>query len=377
MQPPVLADAAHAELDALLREAVARRDLPSVVAMVANRETTLYGDAVGASLTDIFRIASMSKPVTSVAIMMLAEQGLLNLDDPLERYLPQYAGREVIATFDAADNSYTTRPASGPITLRHLLSHTAGFGYHFCNDIVLALSEDGNRSPRDLPLLNDPGSRWTYGSATGILGDVIERVTGAPFYHFFDAQILHPLGMEETSYFIAPEKMPRFVPLHFRQNRDWIRDPSTRPHEPYVAADAGLLGTAGDYVRFLQMLLNEGQLGGARLLSAESVRAMTRNQIGALTVERQVGSRPTTASPFPFGANRDKFGLGFQIKVGSDANMRAPGSYSWGGIFNTHFWVDPHTGITAVLFTQLLPFYDEQVMQVLNEFEQCVYRNLA
>ena len=370
-----LSHAAHTELDALLHEAVKRRDLPGVVAVVANRDTILYRGAAGTSFTDIFRIASMSKPVTSVAIMMLRERGLLDLDDPVEHYLPRYAGREVITKFNAADNSYTTRPASGPITLRHLLTHTAGFGYDFCNDIVLALTEDGKHSPANLPLLNDPGSRWTYGCATAILGDVITYVTGAPFHHFFDSQILQPLGMAETSYFIAPAAMPRFVPLHFRQGRDWMRDPSTRPHEPHVAADGGLLGPAEEYIRFLQMLLNEGQLGNTRLLSAESVRQMTSNQIGALTVESQVGSTGT-ASPFPAGANRDKFGLGFQIKVGEEKHRRAPGSFSWSGVFNTHFWGDPHTGIAAVFFTQLLPFYDEQVMAVFNDFERCVYRNL-
>lgn len=375
MPSAVLSHAAHTELDALLHEAVERRDLPNVVTVVANRDTILYRGAVGASPTDIFRIASMSKPVTSVAIMMLAERSLLDLDDPVERYLSQYAGREVIAEFNPADGSYTTRPASGPITLRHLLTHTAGFGYDFCNDIVLVLTEDGKHSPARLPLLNDPGSRWTYGCATGILGDVIECVTGAPFYHFFDSQILQPLAMVETSYFIAPEAMPRFVPLHFRQGRDWIRDPSTKPHEPHVAADGGLLGPAEEYVRFLQMLLNEGQFGSTRLLSAESVRQMTTNQIGALTVESQVSSKGT-ARPFPFGANQDKFGLGFQIKVGAEKHRRAPGSFSWSGVFNTHFWGDPQSGIAAVFFTQLLPFYDEQVMAVFDSFERCVYRNL-
>jgi CubicO group peptidase (beta-lactamase class C family) len=318
----------------------------------------------------------MAKPVTSVAIMMLAERGLLDLDDPLECYLPQYAGRAVLDTFDAADSSFTTRSASGPITLRHLLTHTAGFGYDFSNSVVLALCRDKQRQDRDLPLLFDPGSRWAYGCATAILGHVIEQVTGEPFYHFFDSQILHPLGMSDTTYFVEGENLARLLPLCFRKERGWIKDPSTKPHAPYLSADGGLLGTADDYIRFLQMLLNGGELGNRRLLSAASVAEMTRNQIGALTVERQVSARPKTACDFPLGAGEDKFGLGFQIKVRRQTNRRLPGSYSWGGVFNTHFWVDPQAGIAATFFTQLLPFCDEQVMAVLDGFEELIYQGL-
>lgn len=377
MPPTPLSAAATAELDALLQNAIARGDLPNVVATVATANSTLYEGAVGASPNTIFRIASMTKPVTSVAVMMLCERGLLALDDPLEQYLPHYAGREVIDSFDPADGSYTTRPASAPVTLRHLLSHTSGFGYSFCNETLATITKDDNRSPKSLPLLYDPGTAWSYSCSTAILGDVIEQVTGEPFYHFLEEEILKPLGMEETSYFVEGERLERLTPLHFRQERSWIRDPSTRPHTPYLSADSGLLGTARDYIRFLQMLLNEGQLEGTRLLGAASVREMMRNQIGALTVVEQATTDSHMARPFPFGGNVDKFGLGFQIKVGREPYSRLPGSYSWVGVFNTHFWVDPQAGIAATFFTQLLPGYDEQVMSVLAEFEAAIYRHLA
>jgi CubicO group peptidase (beta-lactamase class C family) len=377
MPPTTLSAAAVAELDALLQNAVARGDLPNVVATVATADSTLYEGAVGASPNTIFRIASMTKPVTSVAVMMLCERGLLALDDPLEQYLPHYAGREVINAFDPAGDSYNTRPAASPVTLRHLLSHTSGFGYSFCNETLAAITKDNNRSPKSLPLLYDPGTAWSYSCSTAILGDVIDQVTGEPFYHFLEAEILKPLGMEETSYFVEGERLDRLTPLHFRQERSWIKDPSTRPHTPYLSADSGLLGTARNYIRFLQMLLNEGQLAGTRLLGAASVREMMRNQIGALTVVEQPASDPASTRPFPHGAGIDKFGLGFQIKTEAVPHSRLPGSGSWGGIFNTHFWIDPQAGVAAVFFTQLLPFYDEQVIGVLAEFEAAIYRHLA
>lgn len=377
MSPIPLSAAAVAELDALLQNAVARGDLPNVVAAVATADSTLYEGAVGASPNTIFRIASMTKPVTSVAIMMLCERGLLALDDPLERYLPHYAGREVIDTFDPATGSYATRPVTSSVTLRHLLSHTSGFGYTFCNETLATITKDDNRSPKSLPLLYDPGTAWSYSCSTAILGDVIEQVTGEPFYHFLDGEILQPLGMAETGYFVEGDRLARLVPLHFRQERNWIRDPSTRPHTPYLSADSGLLGTARDYIRFLQMLLNEGQLEGTRLLGAASVREMMRNQMGALTVVEQPASDPRSTRPFPHNGGIDKFGLGFQIKTESAPHSRLPGSGSWGGIFNTHFWIDPQAGVAAVFFTQLLPFYDEQVMGVLAEFETAIYRHLA
>ena len=377
MPSTTLAAQADQELDSLLQEAVARHDLPNVVAVVANRDTKLYRGAVGASHSAIFRIASMTKPVTSVAIMMLVERGLLDLDDPLERYLSPYTKLEVIHKFNAADSSFTTRPAATSVTLRQLLTHTAGFSYEFSNEVVLALCQGGERTPRELPLLFDPGDEWAYSCATGILGDVIAQVTGEPFYTFQKTNILQPLGMHDTDYFLDDAGLSRLVPLYFREGDSYIKDASTSPHQPYLAADGGLLGTADDYVRFLQMLLNDGQLGDTRLLSAASVNAMISNQIGALTVTRQVAAQPRSTRPFPMGANQDKFGLGFQLKVGEETHLRAPGSYSWGGIFNTHFWADPQTGIAAVLLTQILPYYDDQVMRVLRDFEQCVYRNLT
>jgi CubicO group peptidase (beta-lactamase class C family) len=376
MLQTTLTPAALPELDNLLRTAVEDGELPFVTAMVANRDAVLYQGSFGAPPDAIYRIASLTKPITSMAIMMLRERGLINLDDTLEHYLPQYAERQVIADFNTTDGSYTTRPASSPITIRHLLTHSAGFGYDFTNEIVQGLCTNG-RMETELPLLFDPGSRWLYSCATRILGDVITKVTGAPFYEFFDTEIFAPLGMAETTYFVAPENLSRLLPLTFRKEQGWFKDPDPRPHRPFVSVEGGLLGTAHDYVLFLQMLLKEGKVGNNRLLKEESFREMISNQIGENTVQTMPAIQPHDAKAFPSGGGVDKFGLGFQLKVGNESNVRAAGSYSWLGIFNTHFWADPQKGIAALLFTQLLPLCDEQVMRLLADFEHSVYKNLV
>ena len=270
MQSAKLSSSAQSKLDQRLAAAVERQAVPSVVALVANREAVLYRGAVGAATTTIHRLASMTKPITSVGIMLLQERGLLDLDDPVERYLPVFAGRGVIDTFNPADSTFTTRSAAGPVTIRHLLAHTAGLGYDFCNATLFALCRDGHHSPYTLPLLHDPGQRWTYGHATAILGDVIAVVTGAPFHLFLATQLLAPLGMHDTSYLLKPADQARLAPLYKRVQGAWVAEPPTFPLKPYIAGDGGLLGTAEDYVHFLQMLLNGGRLGEQQILKARA-----------------------------------------------------------------------------------------------------------
>lgn len=376
MQSSKLAASAKVGLDALLQSAVNRRDVPSVIGIVANQESVLYRGAVNTATTDIFRIASMTKPVTSVSIMMLKERGLLDLDDPVENYLPEYTGREVICDFSEANASFATRPATNRITIRHLLTHTAGFGYAFCNTTLNVLYQATKQSSLTLPLLYDPGSCWTYGSSTKILGDVVTQITHEPFYTFQETQILQPLGMFDTGYTLKPKDQARLAPLHYRADDDWVRDAQPEPFEPHFSADGGLIGTADDYIRFLQMLLNMGKLGDVQILTEQSVREMISNQIGDLTVEVQPGAQPETSCSFPLGARVDKFGLGFQLKADATGNGRSLGSYSWGGLFNTHFWADPQRNIAAVLFTQMLPFYDDRCVRLLCDFEDYVYKNL-
>jgi methyl acetate hydrolase len=380
-----LADNARIALDALLQAASGPQTVPGVVAAVADRERVLYGGAFGTldeagvvaiPADAIFRIASMTKPITSVGIMMLREEGRLDLDDLLSEYLPEFEDRDVIVDFDHLDATYATRPAAREVTIRDLLSHTAGFGYGFSNHALAVLSRGAIRPPRDLPLLHDPGSRWTYGMNTLLLGEVIEQVAAEPLDSFFESRICGPLGMKDTGFGLNAEKLGRLVTLYRRVDGQLAGEPRPESVTPDVMGDGGLLGTAGDYIRFLQMLLNGGEFAGTRILRKESIDEMTRNQIGNLTVEEQPGAIPNLSKPFPLGAGADKFGLGFQLKTGVEENSRSPGSYSWAGLFNTHFWADPQKGIAAVLLMQVLPFYDPQCIRLLTDFERLIYANL-
>ena len=378
----VLSDDGGPALDTLLHAAVERHDVPGVVAEVTNRQRTLYRGAfgkldergaVGMPADAIFQIYSMTKLVTSAAIMMLKEQGLLGLDDMVSRYLPELKGIEVIAAFDESDGSYATRPAACEITLRHLLTHTAGFGYAFSNHTISKLSD---RLPDNPPLLHDPGSRWNYGPSTRVLGRVVERITGEPLDVFFESRIFQPLGMEDTGFDLKPEDCPRMAPRFRRINGQLVGEQNPVSYEPRVFGDGGLLATANDYIRFLQMLLGLGQFGGSRLLKEQSVTEMTKNQIGNLVVEKQPGAIPDISNPFPLGAGEDNFGLGFQLQVGAESGARSPGSYSWSGLHNTHFWADPKQGIAAMLMMQVLPFFEDRCIQLLMDFEESIYRNL-
>ncbi len=359
-------------LDHLLSSAVARRDVPMAVLAVADRERVIYRGAVGAPVDAIFRIASMTKAITSTAVMLLHERGLLRLDDRLDHYLPEFAQRQVITSFDPVTHVLGTRQASGPITIRHLLTHTSGFGYEFTNPILSALGRDGH-SPRNLPLLHDPGARWTYGMSTALLGDVIERITGDKFHVFLKTQILDPLEMRDTDYFLHSKEEARLVPVYYRTMDGGMRQAAASPFRPSLEADGGLLATAGDYIVFLQMLLNGGVHRRSRLLSPDSVHALTRNQIGDLTVQTQLAARPETAGTFPIGGGVDNFSFAFQVKVALEPGARAPGSFSWGGIYNTQYWADPVNDIAIVLMTQLLPFADLKCNELLAQVEHAIY----
>jgi len=384
---PALSEKGNAEIDGLLQRAVQQGVVPGVVAIVANRDQVLYHSAFGLrdvanrkpmQKDSIFRIASMTKPVTSVAVMMLEEQGKLKVDDAVSKYLPAYKNRDVIAAFNEKDATYTTNKSTKEILIRHLLTNTSGFAYGFSNYTVNRLQEKTGKQPEELPLLYEPGTRWTYSGSTKILGQVVEQLSGIPLDEFFRARIFKPLDMQETVYAVPADKRDRVVTAHSRQNGALVETPNPETIAAPVAGDGGLNSTASDYVKFLQMLLNEGTWHGTTILSRESVQSMTKNQIGQVVVQTQPGAIPARSNPFPLGAGRDKFGFGFQITASNkeNPNLRAPGSYSWAGIYNTHFWVDPKRQIAAVILMQVLPFYDEGCIKLYQDFEAAIGRNL-
>ena len=381
------------EIDQFLLTAVERQDVPGVVGIVADKGQVLYHQAFGKLNTAsrlrspagaMFRIMSMTKPITSVVAMTFREAGQLDLDDPVSRFLPRFKNPQVVAYFNETNSTYTTRPAEGEIAIRHLLNHTAGFGYAFSNHTARLLEQKSDKPIDQLPLLHDPGSRWTYGPNTRILGRVLERISGVSLEDLFRERVFKPLQMPDTSFYLAAEDQSRRVACHQRRGNSLAEIPLPQPFEPVTLGDGGLLSTATDYIRFLRMLLNGGNLDGSRVLSQDSIELMTQNQIGELLVELEPAAMPEAARSFPAGAGVDKFGLGFQITGFDTGNSidqgkyhRFQGSYSWSGLMNTHFWVDPVKGIAAVFLTQLLPFYDPRCLRVYRGFEDLVYRHLV
>jgi CubicO group peptidase (beta-lactamase class C family) len=359
--------------------------------MVVDAKQTLYVGAFGQQDVagnkpmrpdTIFRIASMTKPVTAVAAQMLVEDGKLAWDDPVSKYLPEYGTRPVMATFNAADHSYTTRPARTVMTVRHLAAHTSGLGYPFSNTTLAALAGNSIAPPANYPLLHDPGTRWAYSESTRVLGRVVEIVSGQPLDQFLKTRLFDPLGMNDTSFVTTADRVARVATIHRKVDGKLVENANTPDAQGAIASpvqgDGGLNSTAADYAKFIQLILNKGiASNGQRLLSARSVAAIGANHSGKVLVERQPAAIPALSEAFPLGAGRDHFGLAVQVtgKPG-DPGMRLPGSMSWAGIFNTEFWIDPKAGLGGILMMQYLPFYDANAISALQGFEQRVYQDL-
>jgi CubicO group peptidase (beta-lactamase class C family) len=336
------------------------------------------GRGVAMKTNAIFRIASMTKPITSVATMMVVESGELKLDDPVEKFLPAFKDRQVITDFNPRNGSYSTRRARRPVTIRHLLANTSGIGYAFTDPTLERIIRGTTITEPELPLLHDPGAKWTYSPATRVLGWVIEKIAGQRIDAFQRTQILEPLNMRETWYAVPARKVPRVVTFHQRTKGKLVEEPNAPRQDTPVRGDGGLFSTAADYAQFVRMLLNGGSLDGVKILSPQSVKKMGQNAIGALTIETQPDAIPGRTRPFPIGAGLDKFGLGFQITAADPnvAKYRSPGSLAWGGIYNTHFWIDPKRQIGGIVLMQVLPFYDRACMTVLRGVEAAVYRDI-
>jgi CubicO group peptidase (beta-lactamase class C family) len=379
-----------AGIDDYLAGVVRDTRIPGIVALAVDADRIVYAGAFGRqdvarsvpmANDTIFRIASMTKPVTSTAVMMLVQEGDLGLDDPVSDYLPAFEDEQVIENFNPADKSYTTRPAVSPMTVRHLLTHTSGLGYAFSNHTLAALAgtEPPGASVTRFPLLHDPGTRWTYGESTRVLGTLVEEVSGQPLDEFLSERLFVPLGMSDTFYRVPAQKIGRVVTVHRTTAEGLVEAPNGSEVTAPVYGDGGLHSTAGDYAKFIQLFLNDGRApNGVRLLSEATVALMGENHIGAVLVEEQPAALPALTEPFPLGAGRDKFGLGFQITgPHRDPFARSPGSMSWAGIFNTEFWIDPARGVGGVLLMQYLPFYDAAAIRALQGFEHRVYEGLA
>ncbi len=336
----------------------------------------------------IFRFYSMTKPITAVAVMMLYEEGLIRLDDPLAASLPEFTEMSVYRSGEGA--GMETEPAAGPITIHHLLQHTSGLTYGFMDDHPVALlyraaDLDFNPQPGDLaarvarlaklPLRHQPGSAWAYSVSFDVLGRVVEAVTGEPLDRFFSKRIFQPLGMSDTAFHLPAVKLDRLAALYGPAAGDREGDTrgigasiGTGPGLTLLEAPAaskylgpvgcfsgggGLLSTAADYLRFAEMLRRGGELEGQRLLGPRTVDFMTRNHLpGGCDLAAMGQSRFSETSYRGIG-----FGLGMSVVLdpGQSHQLSSPGEYAWGGAASTCFWVDPLEGIVAIFLTQLLP----------------------
>ena len=379
-------------LDRILGAAIDDSDVPGAVVLVTDHGGVLYENSFGVAdlgsgrtmTTDaLFRIVSMTKPVTSVALMQLVERRGIGLDDPAEAYLPELADLQVLDHFDPKTGAYRVRPAMTAPTVTHFLTHTSGLAAPFTSAVWRDLRPMGSDVfPFGGPLLFDPGERWHYGTSTDVIGRLVEVVSGESLECYFREHVLDPLGMDDTSFTVPEAKGSRLAAIHQRAGE--LMDGAVELQSaqlglfvPNPIGGGGLASTAGDYGRFVRMVLNGGVLDGARVLRAETIASMGRNHIGAIGVSALRSAIPRSAD-FTFIADgRDKWGLGYLITADRVAGKRSPGSLSWSGINNTYFWIDLEFDIAGVLMMQFVPFADASALGVLDAFERGVYETFG
>jgi CubicO group peptidase (beta-lactamase class C family) len=353
-----------------------RKEVAGTVTLIARRGKVVHYEArgdrqveTGAAMTPdaIFRIASMTKPIASAALMMLWEEGHFQLRDPISKWLPEFAEPRVAVVPDADEYlglPYKTVAAKRPITVQHALTHTAGFANSYRGPTraeyqALRQKREPNGTVADslellaeLPLNFQPGEAWQYGPGIDVAGVLVEKISGQTFDDFLRERIFEPLGMSDTHFYLPAEKLDRFVALYRPDDQGQIElteaptAESRYVREPHVyfSGSGGLVSTAADYLRFHQMMLNGGELDGVRILSRKTVELMTSNHTGDLGIWLRGPG---------YG-----FGIGYSVVTdrGPSAMPATEGSYSWGGAFCTVFWVDPEEELIGILMTQVRPY---------------------
>jgi CubicO group peptidase (beta-lactamase class C family) len=378
--------------DQVLQGGVSSGDVPGVVALAADDSGVIYQGAFGKrelgggadlTLDSVFWIASQTKAITSVAAMQLVEQGRLDLDAPAGQVVSELASPQVLDGWDA-DGSPRLRPATRPITLRHLLTHTSGLTYDIWNADMVRYQElhgipsviECRHVTLGTPLVFEPGSRWEYGISIDWVGKMVERVSGQRLEDYFREHIFTPLGMQDTSFVLLPAQRSRLVSMHARGADASLTSMAFEvPQEPeFFMGGGGLYSTGPDYLRFERMVLGRGTLDGAQILRPGTVDEMSRNQIGDLTVGVLPTAIPQSSNDAEFFPGLLKrWGLGFMINVDEAPTGRSAGSLAWAGLGNTYYWIDPTRRLAGIILTQILPFADEKVLSLFADFERAIY----
>ncbi len=359
-------------LDSLLQQATDSDWVAGAVGYIWQNGKVVYNKAVGYAniaagkpmkTDDIFRIASQTKAITSVAVMMLYDEGKIKLTDPVSKFIPGFAHPKVVNTFNAADSSYTTVPAKREITIKNLLTHTSGIDYAGIGaEEMKAIYAKAGLAPgfgsdtmhlqnmvnllAVQPLINQPGEKFTYSLSVDVLGRVVEIVSGMPLDEFFRNRIFEPLGMSDTYFYLPKNKQNRLVTIYTVDSTGKLIEGSSQfrkfsnyplmSHGTYFAGGAGLSSTVADYAKFLQLMLQDGEYKGQQLLKKSTVELMTSNQIDTISL------------------GNNKFGLGYEISTAANEKETgiSEGSFSWGGYFGTIYWADPKRNLIGEFFIQ-------------------------
>lgn len=384
-----------AEIDEILRKASDAKEIPGVVAIAASGNDVLYQGAFGKrdlskpdamTLDSVFWIASMTKAVTSAGAMQLVEQGKLSLDAPIGSLLPDLAEPQVLEGFDASGEP-KLRPAKGAITLRHLMTHTAGFAYNVWNgDCAQYLEKTGTPNifscqnvALKTPIMSDPGTRWEYGINIDFVGKAVEAASGKRLDAYLRDHIFAPLGMNDTAFKITDDMRQRLVATHARgEDGSLAPIPFEIEQNPeFHMGGGGLYSTAGDYIKFTQMILNKGRGNGNQVLKPETVALMGQNHIGDLTIGKMTTVAPMYTNDVDlFPDIVKKWGLSFLINTAKTPEGRSAGSLAWAGLANTYFWIDPARDVAGVILMQVLPFVDAKCLEAFAGFERGVYAGL-
>ncbi len=399
-QPPTGVAASRAgtlksEADRILSEGVRSGDIPGVVACATNREGMIYEGAFGARALGagtkmdpdtVVWIASMTKAITGMAAMQLVEKGRLSLDDPASKVVPALGDVKVLDGWDG--DTPRLRVPKRPVTLRQLLTHTAGFSYSLWNPDIGKYEKVRNvpdiitcqNAALATPLVADPGEEWNYGINIDYVGKMVEAVSGMRLGAYLAGNVLEPMGMKNTAFKITPSMRARLAKVHQRGEDGKLAPIELEiPQDPeFEMGGGGLYSTAGDYLAFVRMMLNEGRVDGKQVLQPATVAEMSRNSMADIKVRMLKTAIPSATNDAEFFPGMPKsWGLSFMINEQQAPTGRSPGSLAWAGLANTYYWIDQKKGVGGVYLSQILPFADVKALPQFYAFEKAVYQSMA